>query len=98
MLDTGPDVSGTIECVVERRESEPTVRRYVLTAGEGHVEISEHEPDGSGDATVTGSEEEWVRALGPEGELGGLDVSGDRGLAEGVLRGIVAAATRRAAA
>jgi len=39
-----------------------------------------------------------VRALGPEGELGALDVNGDRELAEGVLSGIVTAAARRAVA
>jgi DNA-binding HxlR family transcriptional regulator len=98
MLDTAPEVSGTVECVVERPEADPAVRRYVLSAAEGNVEISEREIDDSPDATVTGSVEDWVRALGPEGQLGRLDVSGDRGLAEGVLRGIVAAATRRAAA
>ena len=98
MVDTSPDVSGTVECVVERREQEPAVRRYLLSVADGHVEISERDMNGSTDATVSGSEEEWVRALGPEGALGALDVSGDRELADGVLRGIVAAATRRAAA
>jgi DNA-binding HxlR family transcriptional regulator len=98
MLDASLDVSGTVECVVERRDAEPAVRRYVLIASEGRVEISEREPDVSPDATVTGSEEDWVRALGPDGELGALEVNGDRGLAEGLLSGIVAAASRRAAA
>jgi DNA-binding HxlR family transcriptional regulator len=97
MLDGLADVSGTVECLVERREPEPAVRRYLLSAADGHVAISERE-NGSTDATVSGSEEEWVRALGPEGELGALDVNGDRELAEGVLSGIVAAAARRAAA
>jgi DNA-binding HxlR family transcriptional regulator len=97
MLDGLADVSGTVECLVERRETEPAVRRYLLSAADGHVAISERE-NGSTDATVSGSEEEWVRALGPEGEIGALDVNGDRELAEGVLSGIVAAAARRAAA
>jgi DNA-binding HxlR family transcriptional regulator len=97
MIDTSPEMAGTVACVVERREPEPAVRRYLLSAAGGHLAISERE-NGSSDATVSGSEEDWVRALGPDGELGALDVNGDRELAEGVLSGIVEAAARRAAA
>ena len=54
--------------------------------------------DGAPDATVTGTEAAWVRAFGPEGELGELEITGDERLAETLLSGIVAAAARRAAA
>jgi DNA-binding HxlR family transcriptional regulator len=98
MITIAPGLAGTVECVVERRDSDPAVRRYLLSAADGRVEISERDLDGSPDAKVTGSEADWIRALGPEGALAGLDVTGDRRLAEGLLSGIVAAATHRAAA
>jgi len=49
------------------------------------------------DATVTGSMEAWVSALGPDGAIASLDVGGDRGLAKALLSGFTAAATSRAA-
>jgi DNA-binding HxlR family transcriptional regulator len=98
MLAPPASVSGRIECIVERPDAEPAERRYVLSAGGGNVEISERDNDGTSDAQVTGSEAEWIRALGPEGDLSGLQIGGDRRLAEALLSGIVAAATRRAAA
>jgi DNA-binding HxlR family transcriptional regulator len=88
--------SGRVACVVERPEAEP--RRYLLTATGGRVEITEREADAEADASVTGSEAEWGRALGPDGDLGALEITGSRRLAEELLSGLIAAATRRAAA
>src|SRR4051794_36450735 len=98
MLETPAGLSGTVECVVERPEAEPPVRRYTLRTADGHVEISERDLDGSPDAKVSGSEVEWIRALGPEGDLSGLEITGNRRLAEGLLSGIVTAAQRGVAA
>jgi hypothetical protein len=98
MLAPSTGVSGRVECLVERPDADPPVRRYVLSAGSGQVEISEREAEGEADATVTGGEAEWVRALGPDGELGGLEITGDRRLAEEVIARLVAAATHRVAA
>jgi DNA-binding HxlR family transcriptional regulator len=86
-----PAVDGRLDCVVDER-------RYVLTARDGSFAISEHEPDGEPDATVAGAEAAWIRALGPDGSLDALEVSGDRALAEALLSELVAAAGRRAAA
>jgi hypothetical protein len=97
MLAPAAGVSGRVECVVERPEAEPPVRRYVLTADGGRVEISERDGDGEPDARVLGGEAEWVRALGPDGELEGLEITGDRRLAEELLTRLIAAATHRAA-
>src|SRR3954452_16883554 len=97
-LPPGPGVSGRVECLVQRADDGDAPRRYVLTAADGRIEISEREPDGEAEARVSGPEAAWVRALGPGGDLEGLDVSGDRRLAEDVLSGLTAAATRRAAA
>jgi DNA-binding HxlR family transcriptional regulator len=92
-----PVASGRVECVVEA-DGEAPERRYMLSAEGGRVDISERQPAGSADATVTGTEAGWVRALGPDGELDGLHVGGKRQLAEELLAGLVAAAARRAAA
>ena len=50
------------------------------------------------DGRVTGTVAAWVRALGPEGSTDGLDISGQRALAEAVLDGFARAGTRRSAA
>jgi hypothetical protein len=60
------------------------------------VAISEC-PEGSADAVVTGSEEAWLGALGPDGAIDSLQVEGSRGLAEALLAGFTAAATSRGA-
>jgi DNA-binding HxlR family transcriptional regulator len=100
MLAPPASTSGRLACVVERRDAAEGAgqRRYVLVAAGGRVEILERDAPGEPDATVTGSEDAWVRALGPEGDTGGLDVGGDRGLAEELLNGFTAIAGRRAAA
>jgi DNA-binding HxlR family transcriptional regulator len=98
MLAPPAALSGRVHCVVERPDPEVPVRHYELTAGGGRVEIAERDLDGAPDATVTGSEAAWVRAFGPDGDLGALEITGDSRLAEALLSGIVAAATRRAAA
>ena len=71
-------------------------RSYVLTASDGHVEISER-PSDSPDAGVSGSVKAWVRALGPNADTGDLAFTGDRGLADAVIEGFVAAAGSAAA-
>ena len=42
--------------------------------------------------------EAWVRALGPDRDTSGLEVSGDEALAEQILAGLTSVAARRAAA
>jgi DNA-binding HxlR family transcriptional regulator len=103
-LLAGPaSASGRIECVVERRDVEndpaqPAQRRYVLVASGGGVQIVERDAPGDPDARVVGSEEAWVRALGPDGDTSALEISGDRDLAETLLTGFTDVAGRRAAA
>jgi DNA-binding HxlR family transcriptional regulator len=98
MLTPPTGLSGRVRCVVERPDAEVPVRHYELAAAGGRVEISERDLDGTPDATVTGTEAAWVRAFGPDGQLGELEITGDTRLAEALLSGIVAAAARRAAA
>jgi hypothetical protein len=72
-------------------------RTTVFTVAGGVVTISE-QPVEDADARVSGSIGAWVAALGPDGDASSLDVSGDRNLANGVLRGLASAAQSRAAA
>ena len=94
MLAPPRELRGTVDLVVVAGDEEDRIFR--LTAGDGRVEISER-PQGPADATATGSVDAWIDALGPDGAVGGLDISGKRGLAETLLEGFTAAATSRAA-
>jgi DNA-binding HxlR family transcriptional regulator len=78
--------SGTVELAVEGERS------YALTVAGGSVEISE-QPAESPDATVSGSVAAWVSALGPDSDQSGLSYSGDRGLADALLSGLMGAPT-----
>jgi hypothetical protein len=69
----------------------------VLRAGDGRVEVEEH-PEPDADARVSGSHSAWIAALGPSGDRGGLEVSGDRRLVETLLDGLSAATVRDSAA
>jgi DNA-binding HxlR family transcriptional regulator len=89
MLTPPPELRGTLDLVVLDDDED---RVFRLTAADGRVAISEH-PEGPADAVVTGAPESWTRALGPDGSITALDVTGQRGLAEGLLGGFTAAAS-----
>ena len=91
MIEPPPGVEGTVELVVEASGEVPE-RRYRLTASGGRVEISEAPTEAGAAATVSGSREAWVHALGPDGESDELSFKGNRGLADAVLGGFTAAA------
>jgi DNA-binding HxlR family transcriptional regulator len=93
MLTLPPDVRGTVDLVVAGDDEDRTFR---LTAADGRVEITER-PEGPADAVATGPVDAWIGALGPDGALGSLEISGKRSLAEALLEGFTAAATSRAA-
>jgi DNA-binding HxlR family transcriptional regulator len=82
-----PRGSGSVECIVDDER-----HHYVLTAGNGRVEISEKPSEGA-DATVRGSRADWVEALGPDGSTKALDISGNRALAEELLGELISAAS-----
>jgi DNA-binding HxlR family transcriptional regulator len=96
LLEPPPGMEGSVDLVVEGL-SEDDERRYRLTVARGRVEISENPEDDAG-AVVSGSQDAWVRALGPDGSYEGLSFSGNRGLGEALLRGFTAAAAARRAA
>ena len=69
--------------VVEDQEGES----YVLIAEDGKVKVQESKPEAM-DATITGSKDAWVAAFSPDGDLGQLQIEGDRRLATQLLEGL----------
>ena len=96
LLSPPPGVDGAVELVVDA-EGETPERRFLLTIGDGRVEIAERERDGTPTATVRGSVAAWVRALGPDGAVDDLEFDGNRGLADALLSGFSEAAQRSSA-
>ena len=91
MIEPPAGVEGTVELIVEANGNAPE-RRYRLLASGGRFEISEAPTEAGAAATVSGSPEAWVHALGPDGASDELSFSGNRGLADAVLGGFTAAA------
>ena len=78
--------SGTVEFTVRGAEESFSYCCSVTPGG-----VSVHEREGrSPDARVIGSAADWVRALSPDRDLQGLEISGNRDLANWVLEGLVA--------
>jgi hypothetical protein len=69
------------------------VRHYTLRVYRGEVSIDER-PAPDADAHVSGSERDWMAALGPDGDRDGLRVTGDERLARVVLDGLSAVSFR----
>ena len=97
LLEPPRGVTGAVELVVEA-EGETPERHYLVTLRNGRAEIAERDRQGDPTATVRGSTAAWVRALGPEGDVGELEFEGDRGLADALLGGFSDAARRSAVA
>jgi hypothetical protein len=97
LIEPPAGMEGSVDLIVEG-EGETPERRYRLTARRGRVEISETALSDGAAATVTGRQDAWVRALGPDGSSEALSFSGNRGLAEALLGAFTAAAAARHAA
>src|SRR3954469_254366 len=96
VLEPPAGLDGTVELVVDP-DGEAPERKYLVTVSGGHAEISEV-GGASPSASVRGTVQAWVRALGPEGSTESLQVSGRDGLASAVLDGFSRARTRAASA
>ncbi len=84
-------LAGTVKLSVDRPDA--TTRTYAITLHRGAATISEQDvPDGA--AHISGSEADWIDALGPDAERDALSVEGDERLAMLVLDGICASAAR----
>ena len=97
LLQPPPSVDGAVELVVDA-DGEAPERRFLVTLRDGRVNIAERDRNGEPSATVRGTVAAWVRALGPDGDTGELDVEGSRGLADALLTGFSDAARRSAVA
>jgi HxlR-like helix-turn-helix protein len=95
LLSPSSSAKGTVELIV--RGDRGGDRSYAITFGNGAATISE-QPVENPAATVAGSIDNWVRALGPDSDTGGLEYSGDRTLGDAAIGGFVEAAAARAAA
>jgi DNA-binding HxlR family transcriptional regulator len=87
LLESSPPAgSGTIEMQVDDRA-------YSVTVGGGQVELSE-QPAPDAKAKVTGPQDAWLAALGPEADRSRLAISGDTGLAVAMLDCVSSSARR----
>jgi DNA-binding HxlR family transcriptional regulator len=89
--DTPASVSGVAQFVVQVDDA--TTKHYALTVARGSVAIVEREHPGA-DVRVTGSQDDWIDALGPDADRRGLQIEGDEGLARVLLDGVGAFAER----
>jgi DNA-binding HxlR family transcriptional regulator len=83
--------SGTVEFAVEEGD---TRLSYCCAVSSHGVVVEEKQPH-QADATITGTRSDWVAALLPEPNRDGLDITGDRTLAEALLAHLAAKRSRR---
>ena len=89
MVSVPGEMSGSVELMVGQRA-------YTLVVERGRVAIEERSaPEAR--ARVSGSERAWIEALGPATSRVDLDIEGDRAMANMVLDGFSAVATRSVA-
>jgi len=91
-------LEGTVALVVEPERADAVEAPAFLAVGAGQVTVAERAPATEPAATVRGPESAWIAALGPQGELSGLTIAGNRPLADAVLGGLVRSAARAVAA
>jgi DNA-binding HxlR family transcriptional regulator len=93
-LAVPPGFKGTAAIVVHRARGED--RQYVLQAVKRTMQFSEGDaPDA--DVRIEGPERAWVDALGPEASRAGLEISGNRAVANALLDGLAPGQLRDAA-
>jgi DNA-binding HxlR family transcriptional regulator len=91
LVDPPAGVSGTAELAVHVDET--TTKHYTLTVQQGTVTIVERSDTGA-DVRVSGSQEDWIDALGPDADRSGLRIEGVERLAHLLLDGVSADAER----
>jgi DNA-binding HxlR family transcriptional regulator len=83
LVGEGNSSTGTIQLTVtDGHDGQPS--SYLISLSPGQATIRE-KSDGPADASVRGSASAWIRALTPNGDAGGLQISGQQGLAELVI-------------
>jgi DNA-binding HxlR family transcriptional regulator len=83
LVGEGNSSTGTIQLTVtDGHDGQPS--SYLVSLSPGRATLRE-KSDGPADASVRGSASAWIRALTPNGDAGGLQISGQNGLAELVI-------------
>ena len=82
LLSPPKSLSGSVALEATGKDGAP--RTYVLTARRGNVAVRESDDEGT-DARVSGSQKAWIAAFGPEASRAGLELQGNRKLAETLL-------------
>src|SRR5947209_16869985 len=94
LMNGGTAASGTVDLeITDSAPGAPAVYRVTLSGDS--AEITEGAEDAA-DATVSGTRDAWIQALGPVGERDGLRSSGDTALASALLE-LVSSGEGRAA-
>jgi DNA-binding HxlR family transcriptional regulator len=91
LVEPPPSMSGVADFAV--RIDATTTKHYALTVDRGRVTIAEGEADDA-DVRVSGSQDDWIDAFGPDSDRSGLRVDGDQRLASMLLGGVGAFAER----
>ncbi len=86
--------AGTAELNVHRQDGQE--KRYVVCAVGGTMTVDEQSHP-EADARIEGSQSAWVAALGPDADRSGLEITGDRLIADALLSGLAPVAVRDAA-
>ena len=79
------DITATAQLTVHTDQD--TTKHYTLTIDDGTVTITEH-PTTDADVHLTGTQADWIDALGPAADTSGLMIEGDERLASVLLGGI----------
>jgi len=95
LVEPPADVKGVAAFCV--RVDAETTKHYALSVARREVSISETE-QANPDVRVTGSQDDWIDALGPDGDRSGLQIDGDERLAGMLLDSLGAVADAEAGA
>ncbi len=95
MVEPAAGVTGTVELKVTHADGED--RHYSIAVTRDETTISEQPAPDAG-ARISGSEANWIEALGPGSDRRALAISGEKRLAALVLDGVCASAERSARA
>jgi len=75
---------GTVGITVTGRSTEPATRAYAVRFGTARVAIHEKQAP-EAEARMTGSERDWIAALGPGADRSALSIEGDETLVSALL-------------
>jgi DNA-binding HxlR family transcriptional regulator len=88
--------SGTVEFTVSDGKQDGGAACYSFSFSSNDVTITERELSDAADASVRGDKSAWIRAFSPDRDRHGLQITGDRGLAEQLLDGLALSSSHAA--